>query len=111
MTHSNESDQESGYTTGVILGTLLGSVSFFLFGTKTGQKIKKQFSEEYSQANVDLKNFHQKTNQKLEEFFNNTPILKTITQKMSDMTIKSSITKTTAKSKKNFFSKKGKKLG
>lgn len=106
------SNNTNGFTTGVMLGTLLGGVSLFLFGTKTGQKIKNQLSDEYSKGDIDLSDLHKKTNQKLESFIKHSPFAKKLLSSIEEVVNRESVAKPHAsKDKKNFFSKRGKKLG
>lgn len=109
MTDQKESKTEGGFATGVVLGTLLGGASLFLLGTKTGRKIKQQLSEEYARGEFNLAEIHQKTNEKLEELIKHSPLARKLFDTISDQSSKLAA-KPSVKSKKNFFSKKGKKL-
>lgn len=109
---SKISSNTNGFAMGVMLGTLLGGASLLLFGTKTGQKIKNQLSDEYSKGALDLTKLHEKTNQKLESFIKNSPFAKKLLSSMEEVVNKEVTPKPHAnKDKKNFFSKRGKKLG
>lgn len=109
---SKTSNNTNGFAVGVMLGTLLGGASLLLFGTKTGQKIKDQLSDEYSKGALDLTKLHEKTNQKLESFIKNSPFAKKLLSSIEEVTSKELATKPHVnKDKKNFFSKRGKKLG
>jgi hypothetical protein len=112
----NPSDQTAsrpdGFAAGVVLGTLLGGASLFFFQTKTGQKVYTKLVEEYQSGDLDFDRLQAKTNAKLEEFISSTKIFDYVESAFSKHKAKVVPAKPTArKTVKNFFLKKGKKLG
>lgn len=110
MNHPPTPDNQSGYGTGVVLGALLGGVSLLLFGTKTGRKIHQQLSDEFAEGNFDFRQLQEKTNHHLEHFLATTQVTDFFKQISTNLQAKIS-PKSPPKAKKNFFFKRGKKLG
>lgn len=113
MSHDQNQTTESGsFATGVVLGTLLGGVSLFLFGTKTGKKIHHQLKSEFEEGGFNFEDLQQKTNQKLDQFFKTTNVSEHFQKLISQTKSKTQASnpKSSPKPKKQFFQKKGKAL-
>ncbi len=50
----NESQDQGSFLTGFTVGMLAGAAGLFLFGTKDGSKIRKQLSQEWDSAKLQL---------------------------------------------------------
>lgn len=83
MTKVQTQKKDSGFTTGMLLGTIFGGGALFFFGTKTGKKIKKQLQKEFKEGNFDFEAIKKDTQKRIEKLITNSNIEKIISNPSS----------------------------